>query len=160
MKNSGRDLNDELHHLLNWKIILCSSSSSHCRWPEGVQHREEVSRNTKGQTPIKHPVKEPAVPKLFFSQGCIVRYFCVQTHLYLMSSRNSRTGFKELRSTPAFLSQWKFFITPSLLWFIKLFAVIIRQFLIFQRNQRQRGFKQYLKLSRRTNCRTQMMSFS
>lgn len=102
-----RYLNDELHHLLKWNKILCSSSSNHCRWAEGMQHREEVSRNT--ETNSSQAPSQPAVLKLFFSQACIVGWFCVQTHLYLMNSRNSCTAFRELRSTPAFLSQWKFF---------------------------------------------------
>lgn len=111
MKNK-RYLNDEFHHLLKWNKILCSSSSNHCRWPEGVQHREEVSRNTKGQTPVKHLVNQQFLSS-FSAQPALLGWFCVQTHLYLMNSRNSCTAFRELRLTPVFLSQWKFFYHPK-----------------------------------------------
>lgn len=101
-------------HLLKWKIILCSSSSNHCRWSEGVQHTEGGDQEQEGTSSSQAASQRyQQYLSSFAAKAALLGWFCVQTHFYLSSSRNSCTDFRELRSTPAFLSQWKFFYHPK-----------------------------------------------
>lgn len=122
--------------------VIRGECSTGKRWTETGRDKLQSSTHSKNQQFLSSFAAKPA----------LLGWFCVQTHLYLLSSRNSCTDFRELWSTPAFfVSREVFLIVPNLMWLIKLFAVIRRQLLIFQRSQRQRGFKQYLTQTEQKN---------